>query len=61
MVHWHAAKELRGPPPRLKTPLDGYNTGVEVTDFLEHGGGHVYVSFTGMCEPLVNIEPRDES
>lgn len=61
VAHLHATKELRGPSLRLETPFDGYNTGVEVTDLLEHSGGHVYVSFTGMHEPSVNIEPRDES
>ena len=46
--------ELRSPTLGLETPFNRYNTGVEVTDLLEHGGGHVCVLFTGMSAPPVN-------
>ena len=61
MAHWHWTNELRGPSLGLETPFYGYDTGVEVTDFLEYDGGHVYISFAGMGEPSMNVEPRDES
>jgi len=46
MAYWHAMKELRGPSLRLENPFYGYNTGSEVTDLLEHGGGYVQIAET---------------
>lgn len=61
MAHWHATEGLRGPSLGLETPCNRYNTGPEVTDLLEHGGGHVYVSFTDIRERSVNVGSRDGS
>lgn len=44
-------KNLGGPPLGLETPLNGYDAGIETTDLLEHGGGHVCVSLSGVSGP----------